>query len=187
MVIVLLILVALAGLVVPQLGQFTDRGELAATNASLESLRNAMLDGYYNDVGELPVFVTDLLVRPAGVLEYNPTTRRGWNGPYVRHGGARYEANPAGNFTLMYVPGGGAPVVTDGWSSPIVLQPGYDPSGTPTTDELRGDYLRFVSAGPNGVLDTPPTLHWPSIGASGQCGDDLVLYLRLADIRPQVD
>ena len=48
-------------------------------------------------------------------------------------------------------------------------------------DGLERAHGRLVSAGPNGVLETPPDALAPGRSA---CGDDVVSYLRMADPRP---
>ena len=57
----------------------------------------------------------------------------------------------------------------------------------------RGEHVRLVSAGENGVIDTPfrPPFQSPfdplfpaRFPAREHCGDDLVLYVSVADLRP---
>ena len=63
----------------------------------------------------------------------------------------------------------------DGWGRAIVLQlPAVDPGIS--ADELAA--VRLISAGPNGVIDTPATTLAPT---PAQVGDDLVLYLDMED------
>ena len=97
------------------------------------------------------------------------------------------------------------PALYDPWGSPYVLQipppqAFADTSGAllPVPDEERFHYARIVSAGPNGILDTP--CYHSNTNASGSSwsesarrasifaghpedrGDDLVLFLDRADI-----
>ena len=61
----------------------------------------------------------------------------------------------------------GDPAMLDAWGSPIIIQ-------WPTGDTT-GTYVRLVSAGPNGKIDTALT----DLPASSR-GDDVVLFLRQA-------
>jgi hypothetical protein len=67
--------------------------------------------------------------------------------------------------------------VIDGWGRPIVIQR-YTAG---VNAEERSLFTRLVSAGPDGVINTPTDVAAPS---KAVCGDDIVLYLRIADQRP---
>ena len=64
----------------------------------------------------------------------------------------------------------GDPAVLDAWGRPIVIQvPPSDPS-----------YARLVSAGPNGVIDTPESVLMPTAGGTSptnERGDDVIMFL----------
>lgn len=166
--------------------------------------------GYFTDMGDLPRadFATQsstgrpgtpqlryLFINPAidglpigqtAVTEYDPVTRTGWRGPYVQPTGV-YRLDADAGFTTDYgdivPPYGGTtadPAVIDAWGNPIVLQ---EPTGVIEISSQRGDqYARLVSAGPNGVLETPvssnPTTWMPIPELSG---DDLLLFLFVED------
>jgi prepilin-type N-terminal cleavage/methylation domain-containing protein len=195
--VVVVILATLAMLVYPRVEQTEDNASSAATTTNMVALRDVILDRYWNDMKDvLPAGVvpTDgyprpnsannpqsrtqhpqlyfLFVRPDGAPVYDPASRRGWNGPYLKHTGGRYPV-PGTVYTPTYGQEGD-PTVVDGWGRPIVLQYLID-SGT--------DYSRLVSAGPDGVINTPANVPYPGRDNS-VCGDDIVLYLRVPDRRP---
>lgn len=148
----------------------------------------------------------------------------GWRGPYMLHSGATYAADPSRNFVSEYGPitplVTSAPALLDGWANPVVLQiPNSvldeDPAGSGSyvlksyMEDPPGSGLyvkvplresdvrhsRVISAGPNGVVDTPrldvdtlgPVPPTPAQKAwfppRSQCGDDLVLYIQVTDQR----
>ncbi|MBE2286736.1 MAG: hypothetical protein IAE77_24985 [Prosthecobacter sp.] len=168
--VVLMVLIAVAGIVVPNLtdlrfGFDGDRKTASeiATEKTLMEVRAAILGpdgkkGLWSDLGEreadLPQDIAELFIRRAGWPNFDPNTRLGWRGPYVMDSGARDGAND--------------PAILDGWGRPIVIQ-------TPTALTIR-----LVSAGADGILETPPATAMPTLAA---CGDDLVLFLRTADTR----
>lgn len=162
--IVLLIVVALAGIVVPLIaspsvataaGQRT-AAELA-TERSLRTVRDVLLGtdgqpGYFADLGHWPAAAPGaypqlhyLFVNPATDTperDFDPVTRRGWRGPYLADSGLRYVLDNAAGFVTQYgEPGDYA--VPDGWGRPLVVQ--YD-GGLQT--------WQVVSAGSDGRLDT---------------------------------
>jgi prepilin-type N-terminal cleavage/methylation domain-containing protein len=201
--VVLTILIALGTLIVPMIGGFGRKSQQLATWENLARLRDLIVDRYAADMdGDLP--------RPAAVelgsgahqrknhpqLRYlfiNPDTRditptpnatmlsnRRWQGPYVKHGGARYRLDTDNNFTDTYGLGddtttgiGGDPIVVDAWGRPIVIQ---EPSthGAFTPDATDRTYTRLVSAGPNGRIDTSLSIQMP---IKAERGDDIVVFL----------
>jgi hypothetical protein len=118
-----------------------------------------------------------------------------WNGPYVTNQGARYKvmdptAQQAGTATsdqygVADVVGStgtvttpGDPASLDAWNNPIVIQ---EPTTWDSSMAVGADprkYARLVSAGPNGVLDTPETIGMPT---AAQRGDDVVMFLFVPD------
>ncbi|MEM8550610.1 MAG: hypothetical protein AAGF10_07445, partial [Verrucomicrobiota bacterium] len=66
----------------------------------------------------------------------------------------------------------------DGWGNPIVIQLPEVASGL-TDAELES--VRLVSAGPDGVIDTPTDTLLPT---AVEKNDDLVLYLHREDPNP---
>lgn len=134
---------------------------------------------------------------------YDRLARRGWRGPYVQNAqGAmntnellqgRYPAphdrRSATDQTFLergfYAGEYGTTndlVLADPWGNPIVLQ---FPTNALDDDELLG-YARLVSAGPNGVLDTPRDKlggrREDQPGTDSNRVDDLVLFLKRADV-----
>lgn len=161
-------------------------------------------------------------------VKWNPERERGWHGPYLKDWtGVFPSRNDRGFFPDLFFlrlpidfidsklgcsiygfPG--EPAVLDPWGNPYVLQipppqafwDKYD-SNTNLADEVRFQYARIVSAGPDGRLDTPcftvnGTNDWRITSWSeADCrssrqagrvdgelnrGDDLVLFLQRSDI-----
>ena len=202
--IVLLVLVALAGLAVPYVA---DTGRAAAcetTDASLAAVRDAIMGsgvaaGFYGDLGYLPSSVNDLFnntnITPANLQTYNPVTRRGWHGPYVLNGTvadsgliSRLNGNFANTAYLNPLLIAGQSVILDNFHppqcsgdcrSPVVLQvptANTDASACAGLTVSGNNYARLVSAGPNGILESK----LDDAGACGR-GDDRVLFLQTPD------
>ena len=93
-------------------------------------------------------------------MNFDPVTQLGWRGPYVKNGVV------SGRFTLQPGLGFSDPLWLTG--DPARLTPG-DParpsaarSGLRAASAIDIRYARLVSAGPNGVLDTPPGVLSPA-------------------------
>lgn len=193
---VVFVLVVLAGVAVTAAGEATTQAVRSASMTSLVAARDAIVGVghsrsdligrcFLRDVGRLPTRIAELLdgrTLPA----YDPITDRGWRGPYVVAPGALFGdldsalAVPP-SLRPMWARYGQPddPAVLDGHGRPIVLQiPNVDGDGTATDDDRR--HARLVSAGLDARIDTPRDLYYPSLAL---CGDDLVLYLRVADLR----
>lgn len=198
LVVVLLILAVLAGGVVSMI----DRGSLEingrsiehiATEKSMRTIRDAIMGtnskpGLWADLGQRPelfpqslsvLFLDEGSIRSvpqySGVSSFDPVSRIGWRGPYLLQASGRDEL--------------GNPTVLDAWGSPLVIQIG-DLNGNSLLDDGDVRYARLVSAGPDGVLDTMADDGWipgdnsPTSEISlNECGDDLVLFFRVADTR----
>jgi len=205
--VVVVVLATLAGFVTPALIDAIGFSEEQVTLKSMGSMREAIIgtervaapNGYFADAGALPRTVRDLYERPNALGEhfvppYNVKTGFGWRGPYLANVTGVYLPDPAEGFTTQY---GNDPEITglhpdpamlDAWGKPIVVQyPDSNADGTLAADDEL--FARLVSAGANGVLETPQTdfvnlnpqlAHYPP---KSQCGDDLVLYLRVPDMR----
>ncbi|MEM8669110.1 MAG: hypothetical protein AAGG48_16425 [Planctomycetota bacterium] len=105
---------------------------------------------------------------------YDPTTGRGWSGPYVDHRAgirARYVIDDLRGFVQQYGEEGD-PVPLDGWGNPIVLQQPVGSNGVHAPNSTR--FARLVSAGPDGILQTPIFTLEPT---PADTADDLVVYL----------
>ena len=157
--------------------------------------------GYYQDMGQnpekMPRQICDLFMVPSHLDEksknFNSRTRKGWNGPYLHTSSNSYGLKTKSGF--QFRPGFGAkygnasdPCVLDGWGNPIVLQIELD--HLTGISETEAKYARLVSAGPNGILETPtgPGNIFPGGNSSKEltlekCGDDILLFLQVADTR----
>ncbi len=191
--VVLVMMATLLGVAVLAGGEISAEGRDTATRASMQAIRDAIVGGnselvgarsFLRDVGDLPRNTTTEPTAADRIASLSDliggTTLAGWNGPYVTVPrevfGAGRELDPA--WTRW-----GSPLdwtVLDGWGQPIVLQvPVLDLDPAWSDEERR--YARLVAAGQDGVIQTPDDSGYP---AMTQCGDDLVLYLRVADLRP---
>ncbi|MFN0243889.1 MAG: prepilin-type N-terminal cleavage/methylation domain-containing protein [Planctomycetota bacterium] len=202
LVVVLTILVVVAGLVTVSVGGVMASSREDVTKIAFANIRAAIFgergQGYYSDVRAMPTRIADLFrprLDPLPVVPlFDSVTRVGWRGPYLspQHGFYVIDVtddlddpdDPYG-FTGDYG-ANGEPVPLDAWQRPIVLQiPEVDGVNGHSLEELR--HARLVSAGENSGIDTPRTAAkpidalFPPIAARG---DDLILYLRVADIHP---
>ncbi len=104
--VVMLILVALAGMLMPLIQNTGPTAQCVATDASLVAIRDVLLGvgGYRSDLGKLPSMdnptnslyrassLTDLYINntdannPSVIQTFNATTQRGWRGPYMTGG-----------------------------------------------------------------------------------------------------
>ena len=191
MVLVLIVLVGLAAMVVPLLDEIqitTPAGEektekQVVTEAAMRTIRDAIMGtptkpGAWPDLVQRPdKFVLDpnLLLADLSVVRsidpsinaYDPVTKLGWRGPYLT----------------------GTRELTDAWGNSFVIQIDFD--GNHVVDPYEAKYARLVSSGQDGVLDTQVTdgyLPGDNIPASteidmNECGDDIVLFFRVADTR----
>jgi prepilin-type N-terminal cleavage/methylation domain-containing protein len=200
LVVVIVIMATVAALVTASVSGVAASSREDVTRVAFANIRAAVFGtngrGYFADVRALPTHIADLFRQPLGppnVPLFDPVARVGWRGPYLSPQHALYrleqDIDDAHGFTLLYGDVGD-PVPRDGWLRPIVLQiPDADGDGFNSPEDLR--HARLVSAGDDGVIDTPRTdaesvapgnAHLPWLP---QCNDDLVLYLRVADVRPR--
>ena len=142
--------------------------------------------------------------------EYDSAAARGWRGPYVKPGAgaANLESSRRGFFpqagdrrhtddatylergfflngsaSLYGVPGDLS--LADPWGNPYVIQ--IPPAGAfagSSGDAKRFRYARVVSAGPDGVLNTPANRLAGMLadGTTEAREDDLVLFLNRSDV-----
>jgi hypothetical protein len=157
--------------------------------------------------------IHDLLVAPTNnypaFAAFDPQTSRGWRGPYLQSvqsvrntnaarnglfpaaGERRWEGDKTFQERGFHYDSSssfygivGDLVVADPWGNPVVLQVPPPEVFVSSSDAKRFRYARLVSAGPDGVLDTPRD-RLAGMLADGTCqarGDDLVLFLNRADI-----
>ncbi len=165
--VVLVVLIGLAGLLVPYVSNTSSRSACIATDTSLVAIRNAIIGnfenpGYFQDMGRLPITL-DELFQQAAQAGFNPITKLGWRGPYL------VSAQTEDAF------------LTD---SKIIIQvPVDDDSDSDDCDDLGyandSQCARLISDGPNGTPDTQP------IEADGSSRvDDHILYLFIPDQTP---
>jgi general secretion pathway protein G len=146
----LMIAIAIVGLLIgfmaPRLvGRVVNQARVTATRQQMEEIRKALVGdpnlindgelvspGYLGDVGTWPppapgdtIGLTWLWRQPAGVPAYNPYTKHGWNGPYIR-----------ADSMLRYL--------DDAWENPFR----YIRDGT-------GKPIGLESMGPDGVFGPP--------------------------------
>ncbi len=197
---VVVVLTVVAGLAMSAAGDATTQATKAVTMSTMRTVRDAIVgvatgrDGrvtpcFLQDLGRLPrcapsvaggydYGLTELLDRQHPLLlpplsVFDPSTQRGWRGPYLLVPRAEFGSQwPEYGHETNWA-------VLDGYGWPLLLQvPDELGDGIRDADDER--HVRLVSAGPDGRIDTPLAERYPSIS---QCGDDLVLYLRTADLR----
>ena len=159
--VVLLILVALAGLALPYVGGIIGNSSCELTEATLQNVRSAIIGsptspGFVGDMNRMPYNLGELITCPTGTnptfacgtptnpsltSSYNPSSQSGWRGPYLTN------ANVANGITDQFrsssYPQG----------APIKLLIAYSPATATTTAVC--NYV-LLSYGPNGILDTEP-------------------------------
>lgn len=153
--VVLLILVLLAGMIVPMISRTSEDAQRQTTEANLVQLRDVIMNGYRPDLGSWPrpgsiglgngrqnhPQLRYLFVNPANetaAQTYDPVHRLGWKGPYLLSTTGSYALNLALGFTNDYGENGD-PTVLDGWGRPIVMR------------NISGEWF-LVSAGLDGSL-----------------------------------
>ncbi len=104
---------------------------------------------------------------------YDPLVRIGWRGPYLIPTGQSKSGQPA---------------VVDAWGNELELQVDFNEDGV--VDREESMYMRIVSAGPNGMVETPADVKSMKPGANAdreltleKCGDDLVMFVKIPDYR----
>lgn len=191
--VVLLILIALAGMVAPYVSITSGTAACQATDATLQAVRQAIMGGkagpgYYADtLGYYPkasqastdtAYNLKYLFEQGSWPDYNPKTSVGWRGPYLMTGVSLADktklASHFNNATYVHALADGDSIVTDGWGRPIILQ-------VPATCQ---DCARLVSAGPGsgpGLSDADIDTAIEGNEGAEVRGDDRVLFLKIAD------
>ncbi|MCH2131936.1 MAG: type II secretion system GspH family protein [Pirellulaceae bacterium] len=199
LVLVVMVLAILAGFVIPLIGNFTAGGEKSEkqiiTETSMLAIRNAILGtptspGAWSDLGQQPaLFPTDpfwltLEYEQLGPLAphiyakgpFDPVTKIGWRGPYLKGGFRDSEGSNA---------------FRDGWNKSLAI---FVPetNGNSEMDSNDVTYARLVSRGENETLETAeenttkydPGGTNPSTSLTLEdCGDDIVLFFFVGDNR----
>jgi hypothetical protein len=170
-----------AALLLQDLWAAKNQSLTTTADASLAAVRDAIVGnaagpGYVADTDGLPATLRDLFIKPAGGAAFDPQTARGWRGPYLSSPTTGYAVDAARQFTYAYGKAGD-PAPADSWGQPIVLQV---PTAAATPAD-RKTYARLVSAGPDGILQTPADVLYPMPTTRG---DDLVVFLYRPDVAP---
>ncbi len=158
---VLVILVALAGVVVPLVDGLeisTPTGdktqEEIVTQTTMQAIRDAIMGtpgqpGVWADVGQraenFPQRISDLFSEstPASIAigNFNPVTKIGWRGPYFVQATGKFDFN--GRHDDSFIAYGVQDELTllDAWGNPIIIQVDFDRSGfvEPTQVDYDGD------------------------------------------------
>ena len=201
--VVLLILVALAGVVLPYTSGISQQAQCDATDASMVAIRNAIMGGgvvsgfYIDTLGNYPnkengnnEYKLHYLFDKGNWRKYNPKTKFGWNGPYLMTGATVVDPTPldTGDIDDPYDPtfsnstytsdvNVDDSIILDGWGRPIVLQV------LVPADPDDPDKTRLVSAGPGtgwGANEAAINTTIADVDADNRV-DDRVLFLKTTD------
>lgn len=213
LVMVVSILAVLTAMVVPGMNAQNEETRAAVARKSMQDLRDTITNRYLVDMGDLPraniadsnrggsaappqlhfLFVNPRQMYGSGtaitytsVNDYEPTTRIGWNGPYIGTTTSKYpditqrrfpkdptntDTWTASGFTSDY---GFMNDMTlnDPWGSPYVISLVTQTMGS---DTILSEYV--VSAGPNRVMNRA-SWTFNTDGTPNDTKDDLVLLIR---------
>ena len=175
--VVLLVLIALAGLVMPYVGGIGSTAMCQTTDATMQTVKEAIMGGkggagFYGDMlGKYPkatksttadYSLTHLFSAPTdaswgSMVSYNAKTGVGWRGPYLMSGTTLSVPTGSHFITAAYAHAqdNGQSGVNDAWGRPLVLQVPNQTSCdnlTGRTGTKVGECVRLVSAGPGSGL-----------------------------------
>lgn len=182
--VVLLILVALAGLVSPYVGGTGQKAMCEATDVSMQNIKKVIMENYYVDtLGKYPkkpndgtICTTDTcynltcLFEKCGWNDFDPVTNVGFRkGGYVQNGlqlsatdvdqlSNTFKNDTNGIYVNDYIKTNDT-VILDAWGNPIVIQ------------KINNNF-RLLSAGFNNTIDT-------LLSDAIHKDDDRVLYLNI--------
>jgi len=205
--VVLLILIALAGLALPYMGGTSSKALCNATDVSMANIKKVIMNGYYLDtLGKFPQNLDGLSVATGGVsVEYNlhylfsqknlvgdrvhkafdPDSAIGWrDGGYLQNGLVLKSDKTTGNFDDSDYTDPLKEdhiVVIDSWGRPIVIQVEIQAGGTCPNwgiSTTESHCTRLVSAGQGSGLSSDEASIDTKI-AEHRGGDDRVLYLNV--------
>jgi len=178
--VVLLILVGLAGVVVPYATGVTSASLCKATDISMNNIKRAIMDGFYMDtLGQFPkktkagsYFNLTYLFDNTGseFTDFNPGTGLGWRGPYLTNGVKPKEVDVKFSDSSLGFVHDNVTIdqfhVLDAWGNPIIIQK--------TTD----NGFRLISAG-QGTVDSDGNLvaKLDTKITQSRSNDDRVLYI----------
>lgn len=172
LIVVLSILIALSGIVLPLCSQNLASANEAATRSTLAETRNAVLQYWHDtkfiELNGVTTVATEsqrfslswLFKNPVtnnSTVQFDRNTRSGWNGPYMA-------TSTADSVAL------GGPNLIDGWNQTLIVQY-VNPN-----DSLKD--VRIVSAGPNGAIDIPSNTATSAL-TTNSIGDDIYVALVL--------
>ena len=196
LVIVLVILIAVSLIMIPTFSNIqvvkpdgtTQTPHRIATEATMNHVRDAVVgeDGVIESLSHksnaMPRKINELVQAEAPehikqsspeLSDYDPMFRLGWRGPYLLPTGTNAS---------------GEPTLVDGWGNEFELQIDFDDDGF--VDQNESKFVRLVSGGPNGQIETPSDMDNMEPGGDefsqltrSECGDDLVMFLRVPDNR----
>lgn len=171
--VVLLILIALAGLALPYVSGTSSKALCNATDVSMANIKKAIMDRYYLDtLGKFPAtkggsdYSLHYLMTSGGWQNFDPDSQVGWRGPYLQ-GAITLDATDISNLDSSFKDISAAPnhhvnkdfvasdfTVFDGWGRPIILQVTDDCDDWDVdVPSMSGQQCaRLVSAGPFGGL-----------------------------------
>lgn len=172
LVVVLSVLAALSGLLLPLFSGTIQSANERTTTQSLVATRDALAE-YWRDTKHIPLDGVLTVATEANRLhvewlfhnpvtgdatwDYSPNTRIGWRGPYI-------------TTPTAFPTGGGTPFLIDAWNKAIVIQ------DVDLTAAVRD--VRVVSGGPNGTVDTLGSIATDSLTAA-DTGDDVYVAVTL--------
>jgi type II secretory pathway pseudopilin PulG len=172
LVVVLAVLAAVSGLLIPLFTSNIHNANEVATERSLNMVRDALVD-YWLDIKHVTLdgistVATDadrlnidwLFANPVtgdSTFDFNFNTLIGWRGPYV--------SESTGDLIVS-----GSPFLIDAWNNEITIQD-VDPSSS-----LRD--VRIVSGGPDGMITIPVATATSALTAT-DVGDDIYVALQL--------
>lgn len=208
--VVLLILIALAGLAIPYVGGTGRMAMCQATDATMQAVKEAIMGGasgpgFYGDTlgyypkatkGTVADFNLHYLYEAGVWTSYNPKTGVGWRGPYLMSGqipNSGIDSSFASLATQIYDPATNTSgkvhaiindslnaQAMDAWNRPIVLQVPYNA----VSGKYELEYARLVSAGPGAGIapgDAQIDTAIHNNPNASDRGDDRVLYLTMPD------
>jgi type II secretory pathway pseudopilin PulG len=194
--VVLLILVALAGVAIPYLGGTSSTALCNATDVTMQNVKKAIMERYYLDtLGQFPNnknstdFNLKYLFTQGSWQAFDPQSQTGWRGPYLQSGiilSGTDNLFKAANLSTTFTDPtrgfvnassaliNGDTVVLDGWGRPLIIQV--------DTTNPNNPIAKLVSAGAGsgvGLIDNSgtPLADIDTLITGNRTNDDRILYL----------